>query len=260
MPRADHAADDAVLADVVRALVERFDRLAVTQDRDVVCDVGDLIDLVGDDDRGHALLFKLQQQIQQRLRVLLVERGGRLVEDHEAGVLRQRLCDLDHLLLADADILDQRLGRFGQADDLEVFRRLGVGLVPVDGIFFSLLVAQEHVLADRHIRDERQLLVDDNDAFFFAVFDLGELAYLTLVYDVSAVAAVGIPAAEHVHQRGFPGAVFADQGVDTALLYGKVDVVKRLDAGEFLGDPPHFQNVFRQMIPSRPMSFLALFG
>ena len=248
---ADHAADDPVLADVVRALVQRFDGFAVPQDGDVIRHIGDLVDLVGDEDGGHALLLEFQQQVQQRLGVLLVEGGGGLVQDHEAGVLGQSLGDLHQLLLADADILDQGFGGFGQADDLQIFRCLGMGLVPVDGKFFSLFVPQEHVFPDAHIGHQRQLLVDDDDAFFFAVLDFGELAYFSVVYDVSAVAAVGIPAAEHVHQRGLSRAVFADQGVDAAPLHGKVDVVKGLDPREFLGDPPHFQNVVRQNIPSR---------
>ena len=39
---------------------------------------------------------------------LLVQAGGRLVEDQQLHLLGQRLGDLDQLLLADADIGDQR--------------------------------------------------------------------------------------------------------------------------------------------------------
>ena len=49
-------------------------------------------------------------------RVLVVEGRRRLVEDEEAHVLRQRLGDLDELLLADADVHDPSLGSLAQPD------------------------------------------------------------------------------------------------------------------------------------------------
>jgi hypothetical protein len=50
------------------------------------------------------------------LRVVLVQRRGRLVEDEELDVLGERLRDLDELLLADAEVLDLRVGVFAQSD------------------------------------------------------------------------------------------------------------------------------------------------
>src|SRR5690606_18750523 len=47
---ADHALDDAVLADVSTMTVERFDRAAIAQDGDLVGNLADLVELVGDDD------------------------------------------------------------------------------------------------------------------------------------------------------------------------------------------------------------------
>ena len=205
---------------------------------------------MGDDDGGHPLLLELQKQIQQGLGVLLVEGGGGLIQNQKARVLGQGLGNFDHLLLADADILDQRLGRLRQADDLQVPGGLGMGLVPVNREFLSLFVSQEHVFTDAHVGHKRQLLVDDDNAFALAVLDVGELAYFSFIYNVSRIAAKGIQTAEYVHQRGLAGAVLTHQGVDAASLDDEVDVVKRFDAGEFLRDPPHFQNVVRQMIPS----------
>ena len=133
---ADHAADDAVLAEIVLALGERFNGVTVADDGDVVRHIGDLVELVGDDDGGHTLLLEFQQKIQQRLGIRLVEGGGRLVQDHKARLFCQRLGNLNHLLLADADVLDEGRGGLGQADDLQIFCSFGVGFVPVDGVFF----------------------------------------------------------------------------------------------------------------------------
>ena len=46
---------------------------------------------------------RLQDQVEQVVGVLVVERRGRLVEDQQLDFLRERLGDLDELLLADAD-------------------------------------------------------------------------------------------------------------------------------------------------------------
>ena len=71
---------------------------------------------MGDDDAGHALLFKLYHQIKQLLRICLVERRRRFVKNQQPDIFCQRLGNLDKLLLANADILNQRAGGFLQAD------------------------------------------------------------------------------------------------------------------------------------------------
>ena len=88
---------------------------AVAQHGDGVRDLGDFVELVGDQDRGDALRLEFQQQVEQRVAVALVQAGGGLVEDQQLNLLGQRLGDLDQLLLADAEIGDQRLGRFASA-------------------------------------------------------------------------------------------------------------------------------------------------
>ena len=239
---ADHALDDALLADRLGAVVvDGLDGAAVAHDGDLVGDVGDLVELVGDDDHRHALLLEAQHQIQQRLRILLVQRGGGLVQDQQLRLLGQGLGDLDQLLLAGADGLDLHLAALRQAHHLQVLVRLGVGGVPVDSVLVADLIAQVHVLTDGHLRNQRQLLVDDDDAQLLGILDVRELADLAVVDDVALVGAVGVDAAEHVHQRGLARAVFAHQRVDLALLHLEVDVVEGFHTWEGLGDVFHFQ-------------------
>ena len=92
-----------------RVAVDRLDRRAVAQDGDRVGDPGDLVQLVRDDDRRHALLLELEQEVEQRGAVGLVQARGRLVEDEQLDLFGERLGDLDELLLADADIGDERV-------------------------------------------------------------------------------------------------------------------------------------------------------
>ncbi len=85
--------------------------------------------------------------------------------------------------------------------------------------------------------------MDDDDAQVFAVADILEGTHLTLVDDVAGIAAVRVDAREHLHQRGFAGAVFADDRMDLAFAHGQVDVVQRLHTREAFLDAAHFQNV-----------------
>ena len=182
----DHALDDAALADRLLVRVERLDGRAVADDGDLVGDLRDLVELVRDEDRGHALRLEFEQQVQQRRAVGLVEARGRLVENQQLDVLGERLGDLDQLLLADADVGDERVRRFASGPPCAISSRARRKQRPQSMTpLRRRLVAEKDVLGDRELRRERQLLVDDDDAEVFAVADRGEFAHLALVDDVA---------------------------------------------------------------------------
>ena len=240
---AHHALDNPVLAELVHALYQGLDGGAVPDDGGLVGAVDNLVELVGDDDGGKALLFKLHQQVQQHLGVLVVEGGGGLVQDEQLHLFGKCLGNLHQLLLAGADVLHQGLGRLVQPHLAHVALRLAVGSVPVDvahGVFD--LVAQKHVFPDGQQGDQGQLLVDDDDAQGLAVLLGFKLAQLALVVDLAGVAPGGVGARKHVHQGGFARSVLADQGVDFPGLHPQIHVIQGFDAGKFLGDGLHFQN------------------
>ena len=238
---ADHVADDAVFRDV--GLGDRLDRLAVAEDRDGVGDLLDLVQLVADDDRRDPLLAEAQDQVEQMVGVVVVESGGRLVEDEELDLFRQGLRDLDQLLLSDADLIDGRGRVLVEADALEQLARLEVGLVPVDEAAGALaLIVEEDVLGDRQVGAEGELLMDDDDALRLAVAEALELHLVAHEDDVAVVGAVRVDPRQHLHEGGFAGAVLAADGVDLAALDREVHVRERLDAGEGLGDVAHLEN------------------
>ena len=168
----DHAPDDAALADRLRVAVERLDRRAVADDGDLVGDLGDLVELVRDEDRRHPLRLEFEQEVEQRRAVGLVEARGRLVEDQQLDVLGERLGDLDQLLLADADVGDERVRRFLAGPPCPSARGRG-GSISLQSMtpLVGGLVAEKDVLGDRELRRERQFLVDDDDAEMLAVAD-----------------------------------------------------------------------------------------
>ena len=110
------------------------------------------------------LCLQAPEQVEQVGRVVVVQRRGRLVQDEQLHLLAQRLGDLDQLLLADAEVLDRGQRVLPQPDAGQQLDGPVVGLVPVDDPAGRGLVAEEDVLGDRQLRDQRQLLVDDHDA------------------------------------------------------------------------------------------------
>ena len=86
----------------------RADDLAAAQHRDRVAHRDRLAQLVGDEDDRRALLGQLAHAPSSSSSVSVGrEHGRRLVEDEDVGLPVQRLEDLDALLRADREVLDQ---------------------------------------------------------------------------------------------------------------------------------------------------------
>ena len=84
------------------------DDLAEADDRDPVGDLADLAQLVGDEDDRLPGLLELAHDLHQLVGLLRGQDRGGLVEDEQLGVAGQRLDDLDALLDADGEVLDER--------------------------------------------------------------------------------------------------------------------------------------------------------
>ena len=69
-----------------------------------------------------------------------------------------------------------------------------------------------------------------------------KLPLLAVEDDRPLIAAAGIDAAEHLHQRRLARAVLAHEGMDLAGLHGEVDVAQRLHACKTLADAAHFKH------------------
>ena len=182
-------------------------------------------------------------QVQEFAAVLVVERGGRLVQDEQLDLLGRAPWRSRR-----AAACRRRCRRPGCAagpvSPTRFSSAVGVRqrLVPADDAAGGVLVAEEDVLGDGQVRDQREFLVDDHDAALLARADVLELAGLAVEEDLPFVTAVRIDAAEHLHQGRLARAVLTADGVDLALGDGQVDVGERLDTGEGLGDGAHFED------------------
>jgi hypothetical protein len=239
---ADHAADDAVLVDRSVLAIQGLDRRPVAQDGDPVGHPGDLVEFVRDQDRRDSLCLEAAKQAQQRLAVGLAEARSRLVEDQQLHRLGERLGDLHQLLLADADIGDERVGILVEPHERHQCAGADVDPVLVDDPEPCRLVAQNDVLCDRQVRHQGELLVDDHDAPALAVGDVAEVPGLALVDDLARVGSVRIDAAQDFHQGRLARAILAHEGMDLGGRDGQIDVAQRLHARKRLRDAPHFED------------------
>ena len=98
------------------------DVLAPPQDGDPVGDVQHLVELVGDEDDRRSLGREAAQDLRELDRLLGGQHGGGLVEDQDVGAPVERLQDLDALLHADRDVLDERVGSTASPNRSEMSR------------------------------------------------------------------------------------------------------------------------------------------
>ena len=129
--------------------------------------------------------------------------AGRLVHDEDVGFQRQRLGDLDQLLIADAQ-LAHWLPRRDVAFQLN--EQFGGGALhrPVveQAEPSAFLAAQEDVGGRGQVLDQVQLLVDDADAGGLGVARAGEADRLAAQQQLPLE--VGDDAGQDLHQRALP--------------------------------------------------------
>ena len=239
---ADHSLDDPVLRYRFGSVtVDGFDGGTVTHDGYLIGYIRNFVELVGNDDHGHSLLLEAQHQIQKSPGVFLIQGRRRLVQNQQLRVLCECFRNLDQLLFAGSDFFNQNPGILRKADHLQIFVRLRVGFIPVDSGFLSSFIAEIHILADRHLRNQRQFLMNDNDSAALGVFNRIETADLAVVDNISLIGSVRIDAAQNIHQRGLSGAVLAYEGMDLAFLNLKIDVVESFYARKGLCNALHLQ-------------------
>ena len=175
----------------------------------------DLVHPVRDVDERQALVAEALQHAEDLLHVGGGERRGGLVEDEDARPLRKGLGDLDHLAAGERQVLDQRervdVGGAGAGQRLLGEAALGAA---VDHAEARGRLADDDVVGDREVGDERELLEDADDA---GVAGGGGRGKADGVAVQGHPAAVGLHDAGHdLDERGLAGAVLAEDGVDAA--------------------------------------------
>ena len=138
--------------------------LAVAEDQDPVADLRDLVELVRDEDDGHALGGQVPDPGEEQGDFRLGQDGGRFVQDQYLGIVDQGLGDLDHLLLGHAQGADQ-----GVRANVRIQLGQELGRPGPHGLFgqqrsLGQLGPEEDVFEDGHLADQVEFLGHGGDA------------------------------------------------------------------------------------------------
>ena len=172
-------------------------------------------------------------QREQLRRFLAGEIGGRLVEDQELGAAPRGARGRHQLLLADGERGEQRAGRQIEA---EVVEQLLAPRAPSRGA----AAGRSSTFSSPRKRLAATVRCGQSTTSWWTALmprsiascGRGERDRLAVPEDLAAAARMD--AGQQLDQGRFAGAVFADDGVDFALLEGEVDGLQRMGGAEAL--------------------------
>ena len=229
-----HQAGDLLLGDAPDFVGPH--QLAVPEDRDLVGDLLDLFQVMGDVEDCQSLVLHAADDLEQRPLFGIRQRRSRFVHDDQPGVAEQALGDLHELLLGNREVSDRHVGRHPQAQSLQRFPGLAV-----HGPFVQQRPAEaggfdpdEEVLHDRELGKQAELLVDDADTGGVGGPGIVEVRFLAVDQGPSIVFAVH--PCDDLDQGGLARPVFSDQGVDPAAAKGDVHLFQGLHTREALAE------------------------
>ena len=226
---ADHQADQIGLVDVGDGAGANF--LAVAQAGPAIGDAENLVELVRDEENRAIVFFQLLDDDEEIADLARRQRGGRLVHDDDARVMRQRAGDLDQMLLRDAEGPQQRAGVEIGLEAFEQVARANLHLAPVDApAARERHMAHENVLSDAELVEHHGFLVDRRDAGGPGVARSGADERLAGNENDALVGAMD--AGQDFDQRRFARAILADQRGDFTRAQRQADVVQRAHAGK----------------------------
>ena len=186
-----------------------------------------LVEPMADEQHGHAPVARLADDREQPVDLVRGQRRRGLVEDEDAGLERQRLGDLDQLLVGHRQAADDRR----RVDpDVELFEEASASrcIVRQSTVRSAVLrrVADEHVLGDGQVREQPRFLVDDGDAERTGVRRSVEHDRLAVELHRPAVGLMD--AGQRLDERALARAVLPNQRVDLAGAQLEGNVVQRL--------------------------------
>ena len=181
---------------------------------------------------------EILDEVDDEARLARAHGGERLVEQQDLRRRAHGSGDGDRLPLAAGELLGLGVdARHAHLDVVEVLTREVAHLALVeeaDRAEPRELVAEEQVLVDGELGDQRQVLVDGLDPVRAGVLDGAEADALAAEQHVAPVLLV--EAAEDLDERALAGSVVADQAEHLALPQGEVDAPQDVQRAEALGD------------------------
>ena len=208
--------------------------LPVPEHRDAVAIVENLHHPVGNIDDRDALVHQLPHDVEQNLRFLFGQRGGRFVQDQDPAIEGERLGNLDQLLLGNRQAADQG----GGIDIAKPAQHIG-RLFCQPGVIHQRRAADigcrhENVFSNADVRAQRDFLMHEADAQPLRDCGRGNSHHLSVEADFAAVGPQN--AIDDVHQGRLAGSILAGNGMHFALAQLEPDIPQGLNGSERLAE------------------------
>jgi hypothetical protein len=201
---------------------------------------------VADEDDRKPFGHQARQRREQRLALLRREHRRRLVEDQDARIPIERLQDLDALALAHRERADARRRIDAQPEALGRRGELRARGGAVRARRPQRLRAEQHVVLDREVVGQREVLVHHADA---GSERRGGIAPAQRFAECGDGARVGdIVAEQDRDERRLAGAVLAEQREHFAATKLERDRVVSDDVAEALADAERRRTVSRESV------------
>ena len=215
------------------------DVFTVTHYRGAVADRENLIKPVAHVDDSKPLAAQVANDGEQLLHLAAAQRSGRFVHDEDAGVLRERLGDFNELLLRNGERTTGRFRIDVRVESAEKSSRRIVFVTLRDEAGACRFAAQENVLARTERWDKIELLVNDGDARARRIVRRRHAELCPIDTNPSGIRAMR--AGEHLDERAFARAVFAEQRVHFAAAQVELAAGDGPHAGKRFLDSLHFK-------------------
>jgi hypothetical protein len=207
----------------------------IAHDRDPLAEGEDLIEPMRDEEQGGALGTEGAHHIEEAVDLGRRERGCRLVHDDDPRVERQRLDDLNDLLVCDGEASSRavRVEWHPQAAHQPPDTAVHFGTVdpPPTG---EGLTAHEDVLGNRQVGEQGGLLVDDRDTRRASRCRPAEVGVVAVQDETPGIRAMHT--GDQLDDGGFACAVLTHQAVHLARSECYRHVLDGPDGAERLGD------------------------
>ena len=248
---------DEALRDVLLGLSEDREDLALLDDAAVFHDgdaVTDLLDdghLVRDEhDRDAERFIEVLEKVQDRLRCLRVERGGRLVAQKHLWVVGKGAGDGDALLLSAGELAGVGVRLVADADEFQERCDLLLDILLAQA---AALERVGDVSGHRARRHQVEVLEDHADLLARRAQVLGRERRQVLSRDEDAAGAWPLQKVDASHERGLARAREADDPEDLARADGERHVAHGVHGlfarAEVLGNVLEFDQVNSSFIP-----------
>ena len=178
-------------------------------------------------ENGDAFGLQSGDLLEQDFGLAAGEDRRRLVHDEDARLAGERLGDLDHLLLRNRELGDWQARVDGRRQLVQELARLGAHGLPVEKQPLLQLAAEKDIRLGRELLGEIEFLMDEDDALVFGFLAGCEGDRLAAKQDIAARRR--LITGQALHQRGFAGAVLANQRMHLAGPQCEVDTVQNLD-------------------------------